>query len=231
MCGRYLLTAPVAALTDQFGLAASARLIPRYNIAPGTPVALIKATPEGRILTLAQWGLVPSWAKDPAMGGKLANARSETVAEKPSFRAPFRRHRCLIPADGFYEWQARSGAPKQPFLFRAAAGGTLAFAGLYEQWESPDGCLDSCTILTTAANAFMAPVHDRMPVILAAADFDLWLDPEPQVAARLQALLRPAPEDLLLRIPVGPRVGNVRNDDPGLIEALDLGDPGRLLDA
>ena len=143
-----------------------------------------------------------------------------TVAEKPSFRTSFRRRRCLIPAAGFYEWQARPGLPKQPWLIRATAGVTLAFAGLWDLWEGPDGCLASCTIITTAANALMAPVHDRMPVVLDPGDWSFWLAPGTKDAARLQALLCPAPEGVLTRHPVGPRVGNVKFDDPGLMEEV-----------
>jgi putative SOS response-associated peptidase YedK len=142
------------------------------------------------------------------------------VADNPSFRAPFRRGRCIIPADGFYEWQARPGAPKQPFCIRAASGAILGFAGLRDEWEGPDGALATCTIITTTANGVMAPIHDRMPVILAPGDYSAWLDPA-TAAARLQDLLRPCPEALLRIYPVGPRVGNVRNEGPGLAEPLD----------
>ena len=220
MCGRFLLATPVEALEVQFGAIAAGSFGPRYNIAPTSPVPVVKETELGRILTLHHWGLIPSWAKDPALGARLSNARGETVAEKPSFRTSFRRRRCLIPADGFYEWQARPGLPKQPWLIRATAGVTLAFAGLWDLWEGPDGCLESCTIITTAANALMAPVHDRMPVVLDPGDWSFWLAPGTKDAARLQALLCPAPEGVLTRHPVGPRVGNVKFDDPGLMEEV-----------
>jgi len=150
----------------------------------------------------------------------MANARAETVAEKPSFRDAFRRGRCIIPADAFYEWQTRSGGPKQPFCFRAADGAVLALAGLREHWEGPDGALDTCTIITTAANALMAPIHDRMPVLLAPADYQAYLDPatSPEV---LHALLRPAAAAFLVAFAVGPRVGNARNEGPELMEPAD----------
>jgi len=218
MCGRYALSSPVEALAAQFEAEARILLQPRYNIAPTTPVPVVRNGGAGRILVFHLWGLVPSWSKDPAMGARLANARGETVADKPSFRAPFRRNRCIIPADAFYEWQA--GTPKRPHGIRAAQGGLLAFAGLWDRWQGPEGELDTCTIITTAANAAMAPIHDRMPVLLAPADYAAWLDPGTR-REDLLALLRPSPEAWLEIHPVGPRVGNVRNDDPALMEPLD----------
>ena len=220
MCGRYFLSSPMETLEIQFAAEARADFGPRYNLAPTAVVPVVLALPAGRIITLHRWGLVPSWSRDPALGARLANARAETAAVKPSFRAPFRRSRCIIPADGFYEWQARPGAAKQPFCIRAAGGALLGFAGLWDRWEGPDGCLDTCTILTTAANAAMAPIHDRMPVILDPADYAAWLDPAALPGA-LQALLRPCPADRLRLHPVGPRVGNARNEGPGLAEPLD----------
>lgn len=219
MCGRYLLYSPMEAIEAQFQCEAQTGFPPRYNIAPTTPVPVVTATPAGRVVTLHAWGLVPSWAKDPAMGGRMANARAETAAAKPSFRGPFRRGRCILPADGFYEWQWGTTGPKQPFCFRAADGALLGFAGLRDRWEGPDGVLETCTILTTAANAFMASIHDRMPVLLDPADYPAWLDPGAS-AGQVQALLRPCPEDYLRRYRVGPRVGNVRNEGPELMEPL-----------
>ena len=220
MCGRYFLSSPMETLAIQFEAEARAGFEPRYNLAPTAVVPAVLATASGRIITLLRWGLVPSWAKDPAMGARLANARAETAADKPSFRAPFRRSRCLIPADGFYEWQARPGAAKQPYAIRAADGAPLAFAGLWDRWQGPDGALDTCTILTTTANALMAPIHDRMPVLLAPGDYAAWLDPAAQ-PDRLKALLRPYPPEALRLHKVGPRVGNARNEGPDLAEALD----------
>jgi putative SOS response-associated peptidase YedK len=220
MCGRYFLDSPMDALEVQFEAEARAEHQPRYNLAPTATVPVVTASPEGRVITLHQWGLVPSWAKDPSMGARMANARGETAADKPAFRGPFKRGRCIIPADGFYEWQARPGGPMQPFCIRAADGTLLAFAGLRDRWEGPDGFLETCTIITTAANAVMAPIHDRMPVILAPGDYAAWLDPGAQ-AERLKALLRPCPEAFLRVYPVSLRVGNVRNDGPDLMEPLD----------
>jgi len=220
MCGRYFLSSPMEAIAVQFECEAQTGFAPRYNLAPTAVVPVVLATSAGRVVTLHRWGLVPSWSKDPALGARLANARAETAADKPSFRAPFRRGRCIIPADGFYEWQARPGGPKQPFCIRAADGSILAFAGLRDTWEGPDGALETCAILTTSANGLMAPIHDRMPVILAPADYAAWLDPD-GVPERLKAMLRPCPEGFLRVYPVGPRVGNVRNEGPELAEPAD----------
>ena len=221
MCGRYLLAAPLEALTSQFQAVMEAPFPPRYNLAPTSAVPVVKAAADGgRTITLHHWGLIPSWAKDSALGGRMANARGETVADKPSFRGPFRHHRCLIPASGFYEWQTRPGGGKQPFLIQAANGGLLAFAGLWDRWDGPGGPLESCTIITTEANAFMAPVHDRMPVLLAPEQYAAWLDPACPDPRRLLTLLRPCPDDFLARVAVGPRVGNVRNEGPELMEPL-----------
>jgi len=221
MCGRYNLHSPMEAVAAQFEAEARAAFAPRHNIAPTTPVPVVTAAGAGRIIILQRWGLVPSWSRDPAQGARLANARAETVAAKPSFRGPFRRGRCLIPADLFYEWQARPGAAKQPFCFGAADGTLLAFAGLCDLWQGPDGALATCAIITTSANALMAPIHERMPVLLERADYALWLDPDAP-AERLKALLRPCPEVLLRAWPVGPRVGNVRNEGPDLMEPIDV---------
>ncbi|HLO66035.1 MAG TPA: SOS response-associated peptidase [Holophaga sp.] len=218
MCGRYALSSSARVLEAQFEAEAQVLLEPRYNIAPTTPVPVVRNGASGRIITLHQWGLVPSWSRDPGMGARMANARAETAAEKPSFRGPFRHRRCIIPADGFYEWQALAGG-KQPHFIRAAEG-LLAFAGLWDRWEGPEGSLDTCAILTTSANEAMAPIHDRMPVILAPEDYGRWLDPTTP-ARDLQALLRPCPEAWLRIHPVDRRVGNVRHDDPSLVEPLD----------
>jgi putative SOS response-associated peptidase YedK len=207
-------------LEAQFEAEAREALRARYNIAPTTPVPVVRNGGTGRIIVLQRWGLVPSWSKDPSMGARLANARSETVADKPSFRTPFRRNRCLIPADAFYEWRALAGGGKQPYAIRSAGGELLAFAGIWDRWQGPEGPLDTCAILTTTANAAMAPIHDRMPVILAREDHAAWLDPSTS-ADRLLALLRPCPEAWLRLDPVDPRVGNVRNDDAGLLEPVD----------
>jgi putative SOS response-associated peptidase YedK len=215
MCGRYALYSPMEAIAVQFEAEAEADFPPRYNLAPTAVVPVLTA---GRVILPHRWGLVPSWSRDPARG--LANARAETVADKPAFRAPFKRGRCIIPADAFYEWQARPGAAKLPFCIRAADGSLLAFAGLRDTWEGPDGALATCAIITTRANGLMAPIHDRMPVILARADQAAWLDPD-AAPQRLLALLRPCPDALLRAYAVGPRVGNARNEGPELMEPAD----------
>jgi putative SOS response-associated peptidase YedK len=164
-----------------------------------------------------RWGLIPSWAKDASIGNKLANARAETVAEKPAFRSAFKRRRCLIPASGFYEWKPVAGR-KQPYYIRPADDGLFAFAGLYEVWSSPEGLLHTCTVLTTDANALMREIHNRMPVIVAPEDYRRWLDPGNTTGAGLGKLLAPYPAEHMLAYPVSTRVNNARNEDPALIE-------------
>jgi putative SOS response-associated peptidase YedK len=167
-----------------------------------------------------QWGLVPSWAKDPSIGARMINARSETAADKPSYRAAFRRRRCLIPADGFYEWAQRPRGPKQPVRFTVGDGEPFAFAGLWEQWASPDGALESCTILTTAANALVARVHDRMPVILPPEAYDRWLHTGETEARSLLELLRPIDPRRMTARPVSTTVNSPRNETPECIEPV-----------
>jgi putative SOS response-associated peptidase YedK len=235
MCGRFLLSTPVEALREAFGFVEQPNLAPRYNIAPTQDVPVIRQRrqPAGeRTLQMLRWGLVPSWAPSLAGGAKMINARAETITAKPAFRDAFARRRCLVPADGFYEWRP-GDATKQPYLIAARDGRPLAFAGLWERWSVPreaDGIestesrsegkrpyIDSFTIVTTDANACLTPLHHRMPVILAAADRDAWLDPASSPVALLP-LLRPASDDLLHYVPVDRRVNNVRNDDAAMIE-------------
>jgi putative SOS response-associated peptidase YedK len=217
MCGRYLLTSPVDALIDLFGVQERLNLAPNYNAAPTQSLPIVRARDGGgRELVSARWGLVPFWAKDLTIGARAFNARAETLAEKPMFRDAYRRRRCLVPADGFYEWRKTGGA-KQPFLIRVKGGRTFAFAGLWERWGKDAETVTSFTIVTTEANAFMAELHDRMPVILDPRDWASWLEPQADEGA---ALLRPCPDGWLERWPVSPRVGNVRNNDPRLIEPL-----------
>lgn len=224
MCGRFTLAVPGEQLAAQFQLVAVPDLSARYNIAPSQPVAIIRAEADGRRLALVRWGLVPAWAKDTALGARLINARAETVAEKPAFRAALRQRRCLIPADGFYEWQAQAGG-KQPYYIRLAAGGAFAMAGLWERWHTPAGdWLESCTILTTTANDVVEPLHDRMPVILAPEQYARWLDRELHDPALLRELLAPFPARLLVAYPVSKAVNRVSNDGPALIQP-GAGDP------
>ena len=215
MCGRFTLRASPEAVADEFGLDEVPELSARHNIAPGREIATIRAGGAGaaRICAMHSWGLVPGWAKDPAIGQRMINARAETVAEKPAFRSAFRRRRCLIPADGFYEW-ASGPAPKQPYHIAREDGALFGFAGLWELWQARDGReITSCTIVTTRANATLQRVHDRMPVILDPADYAAWLDPEHGDPQRLLALLAPCPEEWLRLQTVGLRVNDPRNDD------------------
>ncbi len=222
MCGRFTLRTPAHRLAEAFGVAALPNLAPRYNIAPTQDVVAIRHADAGRELTMLRWGLIPGWAKDPAIGARMINARAETVAEKPSFRAAFRQRRCLVAADGFYEWRKTAEgpkAPKQPYYIRLESDAPFAIAGLWERWRDPAGeTVESCTLITTEANPALAPIHHRMPVILAAADYDAWLDPRPASAAALHDLLRPYPGAGMTAFPIGRHVNNVRNDDPGCIE-------------
>ena len=225
MCGRFTLSASPEVLVAELGLdEPPPPLEPHFNVAPSQQVAAVRRAPEGgRRLQLLRWGLIPGWAQDPSVGYRLINARAETAAEKPAFRAAFKRRRCLVVADGFYEWQARGrGRPKQPFLIRRRDARPFAFAGLWEHWRPKEGePIESCTIVTTAANTLVADLHDRMPVILDPADYDLWLDPQEQDAERLRGLLRPCPDAWLECYPVGRFVNDPRTDDPRCIERVE----------
>jgi putative SOS response-associated peptidase YedK len=178
MCGRYLLTASRDGLANWFGFTDGPAIQARYNIAPSHSIPVVRLTSEGkeREPSLLRWGLIPSWAKDVSFGFKTINARSETIADKPAFRSAFRRQRCLIPADGFYEWK-KAGKNKQPYVIRPADGHALAYAGLWERWHSTEGeVLESTTIITTPANEVLRPLHERMPTILPREHYTLWLD-------------------------------------------------------
>lgn len=217
MCGRFTLRAPASVVAEQFQLLDVEPLEPRFNIAPTQRVAAVCLESGARHLVSLQWGLVPSWARDPSVGNRLINARAESVADKPAFRAAFRRRRCLVLADGFYEWR-RSGPKKQPFFIRLRDDRPFAFAGLWESWEGADhSALETCTIITTGPNELMEPIHDRMPVILASDDYEPWLDPAVQKPEQLAPLLRPYPSDAMLALAVTAHVNNPRNDDPECI--------------
>ncbi len=216
MCGRFTLTSTPELLARRFGLGeAPAGLVPRFNIAPSQDVATIRARENGtRVLEMRRWGLVPSWARDPKIGNRMINARSETVSEKPAFREAYRSQRCLVPADGFYEWAAGK-SPRQPYHIGLADGGPFAIAALWERWSHGDtDPIDSCTLLTTRANARLTAVHDRMPVILDPADHALWLDPSVRGGEPLHALLRPLADDRIAIQPVSRHVNDPRHDDP-----------------
>lgn len=214
MCGRFILMSPGRDLAERFRLEDEPKLAPRYNIAPTELVAVIRQDQERltRRLTLVRWGLIPSWAKDPSIGPRLINARAESVGEKPAFRAAFRHRRCLVPADGFYEWtQGKTG--KQPFLVTLSDRTTFAFAGLWEHWQNPVGELvETCTILTTDANELLRPIHDRMPVILRPEDYDAWLDTSLKSPDLLKRLLRPLLSDEMTFRPVNPKVNKAGYD-------------------
>src|SRR5262245_16984120 len=198
MCGRFTQTAKGPVLADLFQLAGPVDVEPRYNIAPTQQAAAVRVSPETgrRELGALRWGLVPSWAKDPKVAAKHINARSETVADKPSYRAAFRKRRCLVPADGYYEWQKLGARKKQPYYIRLRDEAPFGFAGLWESWEGEDGeLIESFTILTTAANELVRPLHERMPVIVSPTDFALWLDPAEQKPELVQPLLAPYPPE------------------------------------
>jgi putative SOS response-associated peptidase YedK len=221
MCGRFVLIAPGEALAEQFNLVETPLQTPRYNIAPTQPVTAVRLSPQTaeRELTFFRWGLIPSWAKDMKMGARMINARSETVAEKPAFRAAFKRRRCLIPADGFYEWQKLNGG-KQPIYIHSQDGHPFAFAGLWETWQAADGSMiETCTILTTTPNELMTPIHNRMPVIIEPEDYGMWLDPssKPEDARHL---FRPYPPEKMAAYPVSTMVNSPRNDTPSCITPL-----------
>lgn len=218
MCGRYTLAADPAAIAEQFAIQPLAHYAPRYNIAPTQPVLVVHGADGGRAARLVRWGLVPSWAKDVKIGNRMINARAETVAEKPAFRAALRRRRCLVPASGYFEWASGPGG-KQPWYIHARDGGCLAFAGLWEHWEHDGAVLESCAIITCAANARLAGIHDRMPVTLASADYARWLAPERAGPPPLD-LLVPAADDALACYPVSTRVNSPRHDAADCIEPL-----------
>ena len=227
MCGRFTQRMTWRELHERMDLIGTPlNLRPRYNVAPSQDVAVVRAADDGRTLAMLRWGLIPSWARDPAIGHRLINARSETAAEKPSFRSAWRNRRCLIPADGFYEWK-REGKTRQPWLFGLRVGAPFAFAGLWERWtvpqstaltgslaeRTPGEAVETCTILTTAANETVAPVHGRMPVILPWEAHGLWLAGE-------DVPLAPYPADAMTAQPVSTHVNRPANDDPRCVEPV-----------
>jgi putative SOS response-associated peptidase YedK len=220
MCGRYTLTASPEEIAELFGLDEIEAFPPRYNIAPTQPMLAVAVDPAGRrAARLVRWGLLPGWVKDPKDFTLLVNARSETAADKPSFRAAMRHRRALIPASGFYEWRrpADPKAPRQAFFLRPRSGKPVAFAGLTEHWAGKDGSeLETGLILTTFANRVIAPIHDRMPVVVPSAHFDRWLDCKANSPREVADLLAAAPDDLFEPIPVGPAVNRVANNSPDI---------------
>jgi putative SOS response-associated peptidase YedK len=217
MCGRFTQTSSPKVIAEIFHVLGVPELLPaRYNIAPSQPVAAVRAGASGRELAFLRWGLIAPWAKD----AKLApiNAKAETAPDKPMFRSAFRKRRCLIPADGYYEWQATGGKAKQPYLFIPKDGKPFAFAGLWESAEPEGEKIESCTILTTDANELAAQVHKRMPVILPPEAYAEWLDPANQDAASVQGLLLPYPADSMRSYAVSTWINNPRHDDARCVE-------------
>jgi putative SOS response-associated peptidase YedK len=222
MCGRYTLKTPVEQLSEKFQFPEIIPLKPRYNIAPSQNVAVVRRLPDDldRKLAMLRWGLIPRWAKDPTKGAQPINAMAETAAEKPMFRDAFKRRRCLVPADGFYEWK-QEGGRKQPVYIHMKDVEPFAFAGLWERWlGEEDEFIESCTILTTEPNELLVPIHNRMPVILDPSDYEQWLDPDIQDVSRLNSLLRSYPSNQMTYIPVNLRANNPRNDDALCLEPL-----------
>lgn len=217
MCGRFALSVDTAALQEAFpSFAFPTSWAPRFNIAPGQPILVLPNNGTNRA-DFFLWGLIPSWAKDPAIGHRLINARAETLSVKPSFRAAYRYRRCLVFASGFFEWH-RQGKDRIPYFVRLRSGRPFAFAALWETWQAADGSsVLSAAIVTTRSNELLAPLHDRMPVILTPESLPLWLDAAPQNPARLQPLLRPYPADAMEAYPVSPLVNRPENDVPQVL--------------
>ena len=224
MCGRFTLATPSEALQDQFpGLQVSEPLAPRYNIAPSQPIPTV-LNQDLRQLSWPRWGLIPHWAKDPALGNRLINARAETLTQKPSFRDPLRRQRCLVLADGFYEWQS-VGRRKVPVYIHLQTQQPFAFAGLWDRWRHPRGeWITSVTLITTQPNHLLQPIHNRMPVILAPEAYDLWLSPQERSAQDLEdliTLLRPYPAAAMQAYPVSTQVNDPQQDHPDCIQPIE----------
>ena len=228
MCGRYRLITPEGEIQEHFNLDSEPDWSPRYNIAPTQPVLAIRqdAKHPRREASLVRWGLIPFWAKDRSIGYKTINAKSETAAEKPAFREAIKKRRCLVAADGFYEWKKLGPKEKQPFNIGMKDDSLFAFAGLWDRWRDPADSsadapyLETLTILTTAANPLLAEVHDRMPVIVRPEDYELWLDPGMTDPARLADVLKPFDSRLMRMYPVSKRVNKVENDDAELIKEI-----------
>jgi putative SOS response-associated peptidase YedK len=232
MCGRYTVTSSGETIADLFDLAEVPQLPLRYNLAPTQEAPVVRvASPGGlREVALLRWGLIPYWAKEAGIGNKMINARAESVAEKPAYKFSFKKKRCLVVADGFYEWK-KEGKGKQPYLIRRSDRQPFAFAGLWSTWRDPQAQgsaspgekpepVETFTILTTVANEILKPLHDRMPVIVRREDFDLWLDPQVEDAARLTPLLAPAPVEGWETVPVSRAVNSPAHDAPDCIESL-----------
>lgn len=221
MCGRFTMTSTTEQIIDLFATGSVPNVEPHYNVAPTQDVLAARLNEDGEREAVAmRWGLVPFWADDPKIGSRMINARSESVHTKPAFREAFERRRCLVAADGFFEWR-REGKQKQPYWIRLSSEEPFAFAGLWERWRAPDGDrLETCTILTTKPNELVRPLHDRMPVILHRADHALWLDADAGREA-VARLFEPFPAEEMKAIAVSARVNSVTNDDPGCVEPVE----------
>ena len=221
MCGRFDLHLPKELLEEIFGISITRDIRPRYNIAPTQEIAVIRTNPDRiRQLDLLRWGLIPPWAKDPAIGSRMINARSETVHEKPAFRTAFKHRRCVIPANGFYEWQ-EVGGKKKPLYVKMKDDNPMIFAGLWDHWKPEEGeVIESCSILTTSTNALIKPLHDRMPVILDINDLDLWLDPHITESEQLKSLFKPYTPEKMEMYPVSDIVNSPKNDSAKCIERI-----------
>lgn len=217
MCGRFRLTTPGEEIAAALDLPEARSIDPRYNIAPSQPVEIVRVAASGRRTMIpVLWGLIPAWSAGPGSMAGMINARAETLFSKPSFRSAARRRRCLIPADGFYEW-ARDKSGRQPYLFQMTGGSLFAFAGIWETWLGPNGEeIDSCAIVTTSANELVRPIHDRMPVILVPGDYALWLDPSvgERETTRIAALLGPPNAGLMTSIAVSRQINSPHNEGP-----------------
>jgi putative SOS response-associated peptidase YedK len=218
MCGRFTLKTPIEQVWERLGAEGSATagagVRARYNIAPSQEILAVREGEEGREISFLTWGLIPSWSREPK---GFINARAETLAEKPSSRESFQRRRCLIPADGFYEWK-REGRGKRPYYFRLKGGEPFAFAGIWDEWGRGDNMVTTCAVITTRPNELLSEVHDRMPVILAPEDYGLWLDPGVRGPEQVRALLRPYAAGEMASHPVSSQVNSVSNDGPDCIE-------------
>ena len=222
MCGRYKLTVSWSEIVRLYKLTNSVNLAPRYNIAPSQAVLGIvyDAEVKRRVGAIFRWGLIPSWAQDVEIGYSLVNAKAETVAVKPAYRDAFKHRRCIIPADGFYEWQETGESLKQPYAIVMKDRRVFGFAGLWERWtdKASGEVVRSCTIITTEPNALCAPIHNRMPAILDLGDYARWLGVRPVTANELRAMLQPYPANEVEAVKIGPRIGNVKNDEPSLVK-------------
>jgi putative SOS response-associated peptidase YedK len=219
LCGRFTLTEGIHELQSQFNFSFAEDMEPRYNIAPSQDILAVAAGKGGRAGAKLRWGLIPFWAKDPKIGYKMINARSEGIESKPSFRHAFRQRRCLILADGFYEWKKTKGG-KQPYRFVLKEDKPFAFAGLWETWKGPAASIASCTIITTEPNSVTEKVHDRMPVILKSSDYDMWLNPNENDPGKLKELLVPYPAEEMEAYPVSTLVNSPKNELAELISPL-----------